>query len=200
MERRLLSPCVLFVATILWAHAGTVSAAAQTEQTREGIITTFAPVVEKVAPSVVTVFTTQTVSRGLTAFPYSDDALRQFFDGRAPQRQGKQTLQGLGSGVIVRPDGYILTANHVVSAADEIMIGLGNDLRKFKAKKVGTDPGTDVALLKIDEDNLPALNFADSDKARAGDVVLAIRQSIRPAANGHDGDHQCGRPRRHGNC
>src|SRR5438046_9208332 len=54
------------------------------------------------------------------------------------------------------------------------MIGLGNDLRKFRAKKVGTDPGTDVALLKIDENNLPALNFADSDKARAGDVVLAI--------------------------
>src|SRR5205809_408879 len=174
MERRLLPPCVLFVATILWAHPGTVSAAAQTEQTREGVITTFAPVVEKVAPSVVTVFTTQTVSRGLTAFPSSDDALRQSFDGRAPRRQGKQTLQGLASGVIVRPDGYILTANHVVSAADEIMVGLGNDLRRFKAKKVGTDPGTDVALLKIDEDNLASVNFADSDKARAGDIVLAI--------------------------
>src|SRR5437867_2498122 len=174
MERRLLPPCVLFVATILWAHAGTVSAAAQTEQTREGIITSFAPVVEKVAPSVVTVFTTQTVSRGLTTSPFSDDTLRQFFGGQLPQGQGKQTLQGLGSGVIVSPDGYILTANHVVSGAEEIMIGLGNELRKFKAKKIGTDPGTDVALLKIDENNLPAVNFADSDKARAGDVVLAI--------------------------
>jgi serine protease Do len=130
--------------------------------------------VEKVAPSVVTVFTTQTVSRGQPAFSFSDDALRQFFGGRAPQRQGKQTLQGLGSGVIVSPDGYILTANHVVSGADEIMIGLGNDLRRFKAKKVGTDPGTDVALLKIDDNNLPSVSFADSDKARAGDIVLAI--------------------------
>ena len=74
--------------------------AQQPQQTRDGIITTFAPVVEKVAPSVVTVSTTQTVSRGLTAYPFSDDALRQFFGGRAPQRQGKQTLQGLGSGVI----------------------------------------------------------------------------------------------------
>lgn len=137
-------------------------------------MTTFAPLVEKVAPSVVTVFTTQTVSRGQTAFSFSDDALRQFFGGRAPQRQGKQTLQGLGSGVIVSPDGYILTANHVVSGADEIMIGLGNDLRRFKAKKIGTDSGTDVALLKIDENNLPSVNFADSDKARAGDIVLAI--------------------------
>ena len=62
----------------------------------------------------------------------------------------------------------------MVSAADEILIGLGNDLRKFRAKKVGTDPGTDVALLKIDENNLPSMNFADSDKARAGDIGLAI--------------------------
>jgi serine protease Do len=136
-----------------------------------GIITTFAPIVEKVAPSVVTVFTTQTVSRPASAF--SDDILRQFFGGRLPS-QGKQTLQGLGSGVIVSPDGYILTANHVVSGAEEIMVGLGIDLRKFKAKKVGTDSGTDVALLKIDDKNLPAITFADSDKARAGDIVLAI--------------------------
>ena len=76
--------------------------------------------------------------------------------------------------MIVSPDGYILTANHVVSGADEIMIEVGTDLRKSKAKKIGTDPGTDVALLKIDENNLPAITFADSDKARAGDIVLAI--------------------------
>jgi serine protease Do len=139
-----------------------------------GVITTFAPVVEKVAPSVVTVFTTQTVSRSQAPFPFSDDALRQFFGGQLPQRQGKQTLQGLGSGVIVSPDGYVLTANHVVSGAEEIMIGLGTELRKNKAKKVGTDPGTDVALLKIDEKNLPAITFADSEKARAGDIVLAV--------------------------
>ncbi len=100
--------------------------------------------------------------------------LRQFFGGQVPQQQGKQTLQGLGSGVIVSADGYILTANHVVSGADEIMIGLGTDLRKLKAKKIGTDPGTDVALLKIDEKNLPAISFADSDRARAGDLVLAV--------------------------
>jgi serine protease Do len=138
-----------------------------------GVITTFAPVVEKVAPSVVTVFTSQTVSRSAQSFPFSDDALRQFFGGQVP-RQGKQTLQGLGSGVIVSNDGYILTANHVVSGAEEIMVGLGTELRKYKAKKVGTDPGTDVALLKIEEKNLPAITFADSDKARAGDIVLAV--------------------------
>ena len=173
MSNEILKSCTIFAFALLCVLTSpSPIGAQQTQQARQGIITTFAPVVDKVAPSVVTVFTTQTVSRGQTAF--SDDILRQFFGGSAPQRQGKQTLQGLGSGVIVSPDGYILTANHVVSGADEIMIGLGNDLRRFKAKKVGTDPGTDVALLKIDENNLPAVTFADSDKARAGDIVLAI--------------------------
>src|SRR5262245_12280372 len=175
MQKGILRPCALFTVVVFCVHTTVFLAMAQQpQQTREGVITTFALVVEKVAPSVVTVFTTQTVSRGQTGFSLSDDVLRQFFGGRSPQTQGKQTLQGLGSGVIVSPDGYILTANHVVSGADEIMVGLGNDLRKFRARKIGTDPGTDVALLKIDDNNLPALNFADSDKARAGDVVLAI--------------------------
>src|SRR5947209_7768843 len=175
MPRGILRQRAFLIVTILCVHTGVISVAAQKlAQTQQEGITTFAPIVEKVASSVVTVFTTQTVSRGLTTFPFSDDTLRQLFGGGLSQRQGKQTLQGLGSGVIVSPDGYILTANHVVSGADEIMIGLGTDLRKSKAKKVGTDPGTDVALLKIEEKNLPAITFADSDKARAGDIVLAI--------------------------
>jgi serine protease Do len=167
--------CVLVIGTVACALVGAFSVAAQEPApTQEGVITTFAPIVEKVAPSVVTVFTTQTVSRTLAPSPFSDGALRQFFGGQLPQSQGKQTLQGLGSGVIVSPDGYILTANHVVSDAEEIMVGLGTELRKYTAKKVGTDPGTDVALLKIEEKNLPAITFADSDKARAGDIVLAV--------------------------
>jgi len=140
----------------------------------QGQITSFAPLVEKVAPTVVTIFTTQTISRPALRFPFSDDAVREFFGGQVPRAEGKQTVQGLGSGVIVSPDGYILTANHVISGADEIMVGLGAELRKSKAKKIGTDPGTDVALLKIEEKNLPAITFADSDKARAGDIVLAL--------------------------
>src|SRR2546430_14732729 len=177
MQKRIVRSCAFFVLTILCVHAGVFAAAAQESTpapTREGITATVAPIVEKVAPSVVTVFTSQTVARGLTSFPFGDDTLRQFLGGQSPQRHGKQTLQGLGSGVIVSPDGYILTANHVVSGAEEIMIGLGTELRKYKAKKVGTDPGTDVALLKIDEKNLPGITFADSDKARAGDIVLAV--------------------------
>jgi serine protease Do len=164
----------LLIGAMLYISASGFSAAAQgTTPMQPGVIASFAPVVEKVAPSVVTVFTTQTVSRRLSTFPFSDDALRQFFGGQLP-RQGKQTLQGLGSGVIVSPDGYILTANHVVSGAEEIMVGLGTELSKYKAKKVGTDAGTDVALLKIEEKNLPAITFADSEKARAGDIVLAV--------------------------
>jgi len=177
MQKRIVRSCTFFLLTILCVHAGVFAGAAQGPTpvpTREGITATFAPIVEKIAPSVVTVFTSQTVARGLTSFPFGDDTLRQFFGGQSPQRQGKQTLQGLGSGVIVSPDGFILTANHVVSGAEEIMVGLGTELRKYKAKKVGTDPGTDVALLKIEEKNLPAIAFANSEKARAGDIVLAI--------------------------
>jgi serine protease Do len=175
MQKRIFRGLRLFIVGIVCIYANVFSVVGQEPtQTRQGAITTFAPIVEKVAPSVVTVFTTQTVSHGLSQSPFSDDMLRQFFGGQSPQTQGKQTLQGLGSGVIVSPDGYILTANHVVSGADEIMVGLGTDLRKFKTKKIGTDPGTDVALLKIDEKNLPAMTFADSDKARAGDIVLAV--------------------------
>jgi len=175
MERRIFRLFASSTGAILCVSTSAFSATAQgTTPIQPGVITSFAPIVEKVAPSVVTVFTTQTVSRGGSAFPFSDDALRQFFGGQLPQTQGKQTLQGLGSGVIVSPDGYILTANHVVSGAEEIMVGLGVDPRKYKAKKIGTDPGTDVALLKIEEKNLPAITFADSDKARAGDIVLAV--------------------------
>src|SRR6478752_3472405 len=101
MENGILRSSALFALTVLCVNTSLFPATAQQpSQSREGIVTTFAPVVEKVAPSVVTVFTTQTVSRGQTAFSLSDDALRQLFSGRSPQTQGKQTLQGLGSGVI----------------------------------------------------------------------------------------------------
>jgi len=148
------------------------SFAQQSPPPPQGPTTTFAPIIEKVAPTVVTIFTTQKISRNSVSLP--DELLRQFFGGEVPSRRGDETLQGLGSGVIVSPDGYILTASHVIGDADQIMIGLGTALRKYKARKIGTDPGTDVGLLKVDEKSLTAITFADSDKARAGDVVLAM--------------------------
>jgi len=106
---------------------------------------------------------------------FTDDPFfRQFFGDRAPQmREQPQIERGLGSGVIVTPDGYILTNHHVVDGAEDIKVDL-SDRRTFDAKVVGTDPPSDLAVLKINASNLPVLTLGDSDRARVGDVVLAI--------------------------
>ena len=117
----------------------------------------------KAMPAVVSVTTTRARKPGSRSLP------EQFFggpDGRAP-------TVGLGSGVIVSPTGYVLTNNHVIEGADEIEVKLA-DGREAAATIVGRDPDTDLAVLKIKLDNLPALSFGDDTKARVGDVVLAI--------------------------
>ena len=101
--------------------------------------------------------------------PRSDDPWFQFFFGN----QGSQPQAGLGSGVIVSMEGYILTNNHVVEGADEIDVTL-SDSRKTRARVVGTDPDTDLAILKIELDKLPVIVLGDSDTAQVGDRVLAI--------------------------
>ena len=90
---------------------------------------------------------------------------------------------------IVRPDGYILTNNHVVDGADQVKVEL-TDGRTFTAKVVGTDAPSDLAVLKIDGSNLHTLQLADSDKVRVGDVVARGRQSAGHRPDGHDGDRQ----------
>ena len=150
---------------------------------------TFAPIVEKVSPSVVTIATSKLQKRNTSRNPYFNDPMfRRYFglpdedngdeDGpKAPRGGGgKKKLEraGLGSGVVVAADGYILTNNHVIDGADEIIVTLGKDKHEYKATKIGNDPATDVAVLKIDATNLPAVTFADSDKTRVGDVVIAI--------------------------
>jgi serine protease Do len=137
----------------------------------------FAPIVKKVAPSVVKIFVTMKASENPLSNP-DMDFFRRFFGGEGlnqlnPGQPHSPSEHGLGSGVIVSPDGYILTNNHVVNNASDIQVAL-NDGRQFTAKVVGTDQQTDVALIKIDADNLPALTLADSDKVEIGDVVLAI--------------------------
>jgi Do/DeqQ family serine protease len=107
-------------------------------------------------------------------YPFMDDPMfRQFFGDRIPQQVPEQKRSGLGSGVIVSTDGYILTNHHVVDGAEQIKVDL-NDNRTLDAKVVGLDPPSDLAVLKIDATNLPVLALGDSDKVRVGDVVLAI--------------------------
>lgn len=138
----------------------------------------FAPVVKKVAPGVVKVFTMVKVHN--TAFdgpgPDMNDLLRRFFGGQLqmPRRQTEMPRQeGIGSGVVVTQDGYILTNNHVVDGANEVKVQL-SDGREFVAKVIGRDAKTDVAVIKIDAKDLPVVPMADSDKVEVGDVVLAV--------------------------
>jgi len=143
------------------------------------VITSFAPVVKDVAPSVVTISVTQKGQRmQMRGNPLMEDPFwAPFFGG---QRGGMQReyrtpdRQGLGSGVIISKDGYILTNNHVVDGADEVEVRLSTETKDYTAKVVGTDPKSDVAVLKIDARDLPAITFGDSDKIEVGDLVLAV--------------------------
>jgi serine protease Do len=140
--------------------------------------TSFAPIVKKAAPSVVNIYSTRTIHEQPMRNPFRNNPMfRQFFGDQFPgdDQPRSRKEQGLGSGVIISPDGYILTANHVVSGADEIKIGIADDTKKeYTAKVIGTDPQTDVAVLKIEATGLPAVTLADSDQMEIGDVVLAI--------------------------
>jgi serine protease Do len=141
------------------------------------LMDSFAPIVQKVAPSVVKIYVTSSAPERMLSGPDSD-FFRFFFGNRGfgstiPQQPGSLVQHALGSGVIVSPDGYILTNNHVVQNAKQIEVAL-SDGRSFTAKVIGTDPQTDIALIKIDAENLPALTLADSDKVEVGDVVLAV--------------------------
>ena len=138
-------------------------------------IQSYADLVSRVAPAVVTIRSTER-SRAPQQFPFTDDpSFRDFFGDRMPQlqQQQPQRVQGVGSGVIVNSEGYILTNHHVVDGALEIKVEL-TDNRTFTAKLVGSDPPSDLAVLKIDARDLPTLQLGDSDKVRVGDFVLAV--------------------------
>jgi len=142
-------------------------------------VSSFAMVIRKAAPSVVNIYSTRIIQHRQRN-PLGDDPMFRFFfgpdsEGTQPgQRSRRHKEQGLGSGVIVSSDGYVLTANHVVDGADEVKVGLASGGKEFTAKVVGTDKATDVAVLKIDAKDLPAIVIADSEKLEVGDVVLAI--------------------------
>ena len=162
------------------------------ERTHEN---SFAPIVEKVSPSVVTISISKNMrvgERGPGRSPLMDDPFfRKFFDipdeekggGRdSEQNSGKESAKGrkrqvpvgLGSGVIVSKDGYIITNNHVVEAADEITVTLADGKTELKATKIGMDSGSDIAVIKIEAKDLKPITFADSDKIKVGDIAMAI--------------------------
>ncbi len=138
-----------------------------------GPVVSYADVVSRVSPAVITIHSELRV-RAPQQYPFMDDPMfRQFFGDRVPQQMPEQRRSGLGSGVIISTDGYILTNHHVIDGAEQIKVDL-NDNRTLDARVVGSDPPSDLAVLKIDATNLPVLALGDSDKVRVGDVVLAI--------------------------
>jgi len=134
----------------------------------------YSPAAKKAMPAVVNIFTSKKSPENPHQKFLDDPAFRQFFGDQLDDLDSQsQPENSLGSGVIVSEQGLILTNNHVVASADEIEIALA-DGRKLSAKVVGTDPDTDLALIKVDAEHLPAITFASSDKLNVGDVVLAI--------------------------
>ncbi len=137
----------------------------------------YAPVVEAVVPAVVTIRAEQRAQAAPASLPFGDNPLfREFFGNRLPEGFDEGPLprrQGLGSGVIVSADGYILTNHHVIDDADRVTVEL-SDRRTFTATVVGSDAPSDLAVLKIDATGLPAVPLGNSDDVRVGDVVLAV--------------------------
>jgi serine protease Do len=163
------------VAWALWPFDGRGTSGPQVRISTEPLsretrlTTSFAPVVKKVAPSVVNIYTTRTV-RGPRR-----DPMFEFFFGMPRLPQGPRQQEGLGSGVIVSSDGYVLTNHHVIEGVDGIRIRLSDDQQtEYPAKVVGSDAATDIAVLKVEAENLPAATLGESGQAEVGDLVLAI--------------------------
>lgn len=160
----LLFACLLLPSVIL---------ADTTDKESTEILTKFgeamSQVAERVKPAVVNISTSRTVKA--QRHPFFDDPLfRRFFGDPGPQ---KRKVTNLGSGVIATPNGYILTNNHVIEGAEDIIVKL-SDGKEYKGRPIGMDSRTDIAIIKINETNLPTVPWGDSDKLRVGEVVLAV--------------------------
>ena len=152
-------------ATLSSSSAGIALIEAPPASTAQPAVGSFSGAARKASPAVVSINT----SKAAVRHPRSNDPWFQFFFGD----QDNQPQAGLGSGVIISPDGYILTNNHVVEGADEIEVTL-TDSRRASARVIGTDPETDLAILKVELDKLPVIVLGDSDALAVGDRVLAI--------------------------
>ncbi|MGB1235792.1 MAG: Do family serine endopeptidase [Planktomarina sp.] len=165
----------LFAAGAILLLAQTLTAAAQ------GLPNSFADLAERISPSVVNITTQTVVARAASDAPQQvvpegspfEDFFKEFQDRRSPER-GPRRSSALGSGFVISEDGFIVTNNHVIEGADEIMIEFFNG-EELPAELVGTDPNTDIAVLKVTADEpLPFVSFGDSDTARVGDWVIAM--------------------------
>jgi len=154
-----------------WLPARTVSLPViQTSNSTAPAANSYAEAVQRATPSVVNIFSSKEV-RAQRHPLLNDPIFRRFFGDQLPDEA--QRASSLGSGVIVSTSGYVLTNHHVVEAADEIEVGLA-DGKKLLAKVVGNDPETDLAVLRVNAEDLPAISFGSSEALRVGDIVLAI--------------------------
>ena len=131
-----------------------------------------ARVAERVTPAVVNISTSRTVKTPTNPL-FNDPFFRRFF-GENPEGVQKRKTMSLGSGFIAKSDGYIITNNHVVEGAEDIVVTLSGNEKQYKGKVIGVDSRTDVAVIKINETNLPTLLWGDSDKLKPGEMILAI--------------------------
>ena len=168
-----LAAALVFLLSLSWV--GTISA--ETEQTEpylalESFSNSIADIAEKVGPAVVNIDTVRMVKQGSPFFS-QDPIFRQFFGEQFKDYSRTIPQKGTGSGFIISQEGYILTNEHVVHKADKIKVTL-SDGREFTGKLIGSDLDSDIAIVKIDSDDLPIVTLGDSDKLRVGEIVVAI--------------------------
>lgn len=165
----------LFVMLVLASFGAQAQTASTVPASQQQIALSYAPVVKRAVPAVVNIYTRKVVRQRVVSPFFDDPFFEQFFGGMPQGMTRKRMESSLGSGVIVRPSGLIVTNNHVISGADEITVVLA-DRREFEAKLLASDEHTDLAVLRIEVkgEALPYLELKNADEAQVGDLVLAI--------------------------
>ena len=174
-----LASCI-FAANITFNEVNSTINRINPAQNSNNAILSYYDSIKDAKKSVVNISTSKTVSmNNMMAFEdfFNDPYFKQFFGFNFPNKKGnseKEVIRSVGSGVIISKDGYIVTNNHVVEDVESISVTLANDNNEYKAKLIGTDPKTDLAVIKIEANNLSAISFANSDELLEGDVVFAL--------------------------
>ena len=172
---------LLLAALVAWGGSVTFKEAdpAKIKRTQpsENALLSYADMLDDVKRSVVNISIEKSVggrtAGGFNPF-FNDPFFRQFFDDRYFNIPKERVERALGSGVVISKDGYIVTNNHVVAGADKVTVAIPGDKKEYEAQIVGTDPKSDLAVIKIDGENFRPVTFYDSDAVRVGDVVFAL--------------------------